>query len=164
MPTLNEGVFSSDRPDWETPFSLFHLYDAAYHFTVDVCAQPHNFKVVRFFSPETNGLVQSWAGERCWMNPPYGDEIVEWVQKAATESLFMDTLIVALLPARTDTEWFYKYVAPYAALDFLVGRVKFVGAPTGAPFPSVVATYGLGHRKVQWRDWKREAAGQLTLF
>lgn len=46
-----------------------------------------------------------------------------------------------LLPARTDTKWWHEWVAPYAELRFVKGRLKFGGAKNSAPFPSVVAIY-----------------------
>lgn len=72
------------------------------------------------------------------MNPPYGKDIIHWVKKAATSP----AITVALLPARMDTKWYQNWVQPYASeIRFVKGRVKFRGATTGAPFPSVIAIY-----------------------
>ena len=72
------------------------------------------------------------------MNPPYGKEIGKWVKKAATSP----AVTVALLPARMDTQWYQDWVQPYASeIRFIRGRVKFRGASTGAPFPSVIAIW-----------------------
>lgn len=151
---VNPGMFSSDRPDWETPPELFALYDAEYHFTLDVCATAENAKCDKFFTPEIDGLSQSWSCESCWCNPPYGREVGEWVKKAAEESTSAK-LIVLLLPARTDTAWWHNYVAPFSSVDFLRGRVCFVGGDSSAPFPSAVAIYD--HKfNIRWRDWKNE--------
>ena len=152
--SINTGLFTSDRPDWETPAELFALYDAQYHFTLDVCATANNAKCKHFFTVEDDGLRQSWAGEVCWCNPPYGREVGAWVEKAAHE-MTRTKLIAVLLPARTDTAWWHDYVAPFASIDFLRGRVRFVGADSSAPFPSAVAIYGIG-TKICWRDWKKE--------
>ena len=46
-----------------------------------------------------------------------------------------------LLPARTDTERFHKYILPYAEIRFLKGRLKFVGAKDPAPFPSMLVIF-----------------------
>lgn len=137
---LNEALFSSDRMDWETPKELFDHWNKLFDFNLDVCALPHNAKCKRFFTPEDDGLAQEWAGNRCWMNPPYGKDIAKWVKKASEEAK-KGALVVALLPARTDTAWFHNYVLPYAQITFLRGRVKFVGGTSGAPFPSIIAAY-----------------------
>ncbi len=57
--------------------------------------------------------------------------------------------MVMLLPARTDTKAFHDYIwdneahRPYCDVEvrFLKGRIKFVGAKHGAPFPSMVVVF-----------------------
>jgi len=60
---MNKGMLTSIRQDWETPPDLFNRLDAIYHFTMDACAEQGNTKCARYFSPEDDGLAQSWAGE-----------------------------------------------------------------------------------------------------
>ncbi len=136
-------LFSSLRTDWPTPWALFHTLDALHGpFTLDVCATEANAKCDRFFSPEKNGLVQTWKGV-CWMNPPYGKEIASWLQKAVGEVREGNAdRVVALLPARTDTRWWHDLVMPYGIVHFLRGRVRFEGAEHPAPFPSAVVVFG----------------------
>jgi site-specific DNA-methyltransferase (adenine-specific) len=76
------------------------------------------------------------------MNPPYGKQIVPWLQKAVAEvQQGHADRVVALLPARTDTIWWHTYVIPYGIVHFLKGRVRFEGATHHAPFPSAVVIY-----------------------
>ncbi len=72
-------MFEVTRIDWATPPDLFAEFDREFGFTLDVCASAENAKVPRYFSIEADGLRQTWAPERCWMNPPYGREIARWV-------------------------------------------------------------------------------------
>lgn len=126
------------RVDWETPQWLFDELHAEYDFTVDVCATANNAKCDRFWTMADDGLRQDWSGERCWMNPPYGREIARWVQRAALS----DSLVVGLLPARTDTAWWHEYVIDHE-VRFLRGRLKFGRAGRqSAPFPSAVVVWG----------------------
>lgn len=81
------------------------------------------------------------GGHRVFCNPPYGRTIGEWVRKASEESKKPGTIVVMLLPARTDTRWFHDYIYHQADIDFLKGRLKFGGAKTSAPFPSMVVTF-----------------------
>jgi len=76
-----DAMFSSATSEWETPQDLFDRQDAVYHFDLDVCATPENAKCARYYTEEQDGLKQTWTG-RCWMNPPYGRTISQWVQKA----------------------------------------------------------------------------------
>lgn len=130
------------RVDWETPDWLFRRQHEKYHFTVDVCADIRNHKLPRYWDAATDGLRQSWAGERCWMNPPYGREIKRWVQKACLEAAHDRALVVALLPVRTDTHWWHDWVQGRAEVEFLRGRVRFNGGRADAPFPSCIAVWG----------------------
>lgn len=137
--TRKDVHFSSARDDWETPQDLFDELHAEFRFTVDVCALPHNAKCKRFFSPTVDGLSQEWVGT-CWMNPPYGRRIGEWVAKAFRSSLNGAT-VVCLVPARTDTEWWHRSVARSSEVRLLKGRLRFVGADASAPFPSAVVVF-----------------------
>lgn len=83
---LNTGMFTSSTDDWATPRDFFEKLDAEFHFDLDVCASPSNAKCERFFTKADDGLSQEWRG-RCWMNPPYGREIGQWVRKAFETSL-----------------------------------------------------------------------------
>ena len=83
------GLFglAENRTDiWATPQDFFDKLNAVFKFDLDVCALPDNAKCERFFSPEDDGLKQEWTGT-CWMNPPYGREIIEWVAKAACTAI-----------------------------------------------------------------------------
>lgn len=135
--------YSSKKNDWETPPELFNEWDQRYDFTLDVCAIKENTKVSgMYFPPDMDGLKQKWEGERCWMNPPYGREITAWVKKAYEETRDDAAIVVALLPARTDTKWFHQYIYRLARnITFLGGRIKFVGAKHSAPFPSMIVEF-----------------------
>ena len=132
--------FMSERTDWATPPELFAELHAEFDFDVDVCATAANAKCARFYSPEENGLRQDWAPQTCWMNPPYGREIAAWVEKAHREAR-AGAIVVGLLPARTDTQWFHGHIYGYAEIRFLAGRVRFVGAEHSAPFPSMIVVW-----------------------
>jgi len=142
---------SSASPVWETPQWLFDLLDKEFGFTLDVCALPDNAKCERFFSPETDGLTQKWEGV-CWMNPPYGTTIKDWMGKAKQEALNGST-VVCLVPARPDTNWWWDNVIE-AEVRFIKGRLEFVGSPSAAPFPSAVIVMRPGlletQAKVVW--------------
>lgn len=78
--------FSSQTDEWPTPQDFFNRLNEEFQFELDVCATPENAKCERFFTKHENGLLQEWKGV-CWMNPPYGREIRQWVQKAYESAL-----------------------------------------------------------------------------
>lgn len=131
--------FSSATDVWGTPWDLFHVLDAEFHFTVDACALPENAKCDRYFSPNDDGLRQEWRGV-IWMNPPYGRGIHRWLAKAA-DAANNGATVVCLLPARTDTRWWHDYVMQASEVRFLKGRLRFGNARHCAPFPSCIAIF-----------------------
>lgn len=130
--------FSSATPEWATPQPLFDQYDRLHNFTLDPCSTDQNAKCRKHYTREHDGLAQDWNGERVWMNPPYGRDIGKWMRKAYEASL-AGALVVCLVPARTDTAWWHDY-AMRGKIEFLRGRVKFVGGAHSAPFPSAIVT------------------------
>lgn len=93
-----------------TPRDFYEWLNSAFAFSLDVCAEEHNAKHPRFYSEKENGLLQSWADETAFMNPPYGDDLPVWMRKAFFETTHRRAVIVALVPARTDTAWWNSYV------------------------------------------------------
>jgi site-specific DNA-methyltransferase (adenine-specific) len=140
--------FSSKSPEWETPADLFEKLNAEFNFTLDVCATGENAKCALYFTPAVDGLKQGWAGQTCWMNPPYGREIGAWVAKAEEEAARGAT-VVCLLPARTDTRWFHRWIWDAkrdrprrgVKLRLLQGRLTFSNAEASAPFPSCIVVF-----------------------
>lgn len=134
--------YASNRLDWGTPVKFFKRLDAEFGFTLDVCATERTAKCREFFTPEMDGLKQRWYGI-CWMNPPYGNEIAAWMEKAYRESR-TGTTVVCLVPSRTDTNWWHEYVMKAAEIRFVRGRLRFEGAEASAPFPSAVVVLHQG--------------------
>jgi len=125
--------------EWETPPDVFAALDCEFSFSTDVAALPDNAKCSHFYTPGQDGLKQKWQGV-CWMNPPYGSVLRQWVKKAF-QSAVAGATIVCLLPARTDTFWWHEYVLPYAEVRYLRGRLKFNNAGNSATFPSVIVVF-----------------------
>ncbi len=137
VPGGNMAVhYSSERMDWATPWGFFNRLDAEFGFDLDVCALPTSAKCKHFFTPEDDGLAQPWEGV-CWMNPPYGNQIGDWMRKAYEESRRGAT-VVCLVPSRTDTNWWHEWAMKADEIRLVRGRLTFEGAETSAPFPSAV--------------------------
>ena len=133
---ISKALYSSESEMWETPQDLFDRLDKEFHFTVDVCALDSNTKCASFYSPDQDGLKQKWEGA-CWMNPPYGRNIGEWMKKA----LESEATVVCLVPARTDTKWWHDYAMKASEIRFVKGRLKFGDSKNSAPFPSAIIVF-----------------------
>ena len=69
------------------------------------------------------------------------NKIDKWVEKAFYETKNPGTLVVLLIPSRTDTRYFHNYIMNRAEIRFVKGRLKFGGSKNSAPFPSIVVIY-----------------------
>lgn len=137
---MNASLLSSKDMTWTTQRELFDWLNLRFGFTLDPCCQPGSALCAKFYTPEDDGLSQSWRGERVFMNPPYGREIGQWVAKAYNEAR-KGALVVGLVPARTDTAWWHNYVIGKASILYLSGRLKFGNAKQSAPFPSAILVW-----------------------
>lgn len=138
--------FSSGTEQWLTPPTILkRVVQVLGEIDLDPCSDggsSPNVPARHHFTEAEDGLARKWFG-RVFMNPPYGHEISEWVEKLSVE--FEKDRVeeaVALLPARTDTSWF-RSLRPYPRC-FLHGRLKFSGHENSAPFPSMTVYLGEG--------------------
>lgn len=117
---LQQAMASSGSTIRSTPMDEYARWNRQLNFTIDVCALPHNAKHARYFSPKQNGLAQSWEGETVWLNPPYGDEIKDWMCKARDSAMYDRAIVGCLIPVRTKSAWWRKFVM---ADDRVPGRL-----------------------------------------
>jgi phage N-6-adenine-methyltransferase len=152
---IAKAMFSSAKDDWQTPPELFAKLHAEFCFDADVAANNDNHLCPTWLGPggafpdALDKTVYWGRANTVWMNPPYSRVLQRrFIQKASSQRT-AGTTTVALLPARTDTKAFHAYVwnhyehRPYKGVEvrFLPGRLKFVGAKHGAPFPSMVVVF-----------------------
>lgn len=144
---MNSVHFMSKKSDWETPQDLFNRLNDEFHFTLDAAASDLNHKLPHYYTEKEDGLAQDWGGERVFCNPPYGSrETGLWTEKCWREAQKPDTLVVLLIPARTDRKSFHDFIynKPNVAIRFLKGRLQFEdnGKKMGtAPFPSMICIF-----------------------
>lgn len=136
--------YSSETPEWYTPAHVLdYVRKAMGGITLDPCSNSHdapNVPAEHHFTKDDDGLSRDWFGS-VYMNPPYGNVLYDWIDKAASEYESGNvTQAVLLVPARTDTRWFER-VGPYVRC-FVKGRLKFVGSDNSAPFPSMAVYLG----------------------
>jgi site-specific DNA-methyltransferase (adenine-specific) len=121
--------FLSINEKWKTPEKFYENLNNEFNFDFDPC--PSN--------PEFDGLEVEW-GSCNFVNPPYGNVIAKWLEKAVIEQGKGKTSVF-LIPSRTDTKWWHTYVMKADEIRFIKGRLRFQGAIYNAPFPSVVVVF-----------------------
>ena len=124
----------SQSSDWYTPKFIFDALGLA--FDLDPAHpgrnNPHCVVPTRKnFTKADDGLRQPWHG-LVWLNPPFGGRRgqVVWLRKFFTHGNG-----IALVAARTSSDWFHSEVVPHAQLLlFPNGKTKFV-RPDGSKEP-----------------------------
>lgn len=90
-------------------------------------------------NPDHSKCKRKLCKKRGYHSDVYQPGIIDFMAKADAEAKKGAT-VVCLVPARTDTEWWERYCAPYER-RFLRGRLRFFlrGEESGtAPFPSAI--------------------------
>lgn len=164
---MNKVHFLSNSNEWETPQKFFDKVRdeysmRRYNFIIDIAASETNHKLPQYVTKHMNALTMDWSampgattpGNVIWCNPPYGRGLAgQFIAKAAEErSKRVSTLM--LLPARTDTKAWHRYIlvkGGHVTLEFLAGRLTFEsdgqpvrdkkGRPQPAPFPSALVFF-----------------------
>lgn len=140
MPKTLDVMYSSKSNEWATPIEFYKELDNEFHFNLDPCSDDTNYKCEKHFTLADDGLSQNWGGYRVFCNPPYSD-IGKWVEKAFREGHKDNTIVVMLIPARTDTKYFHDYILHRSEIRFVKGRLKFGEGKNSAPFPSMVVIF-----------------------
>ena len=121
--------------------SLISWMDSLVH---SLWTLPHRLTTTRLpttYTEADNSLSQDWSGNRVFLNPPYGRALKDWVKKAYEEGQKDNTMVVMLIPARTDTQYWHDYVMKADEIRFVRGRIKFGDETNSAPFPSAVVVF-----------------------
>lgn len=102
-------MFSSANQAWDTPQLFFDEMNNEFDFEWDLAASEESAKCEKYYTKEQDALKQKWEG-KCYLNPPYGRELPKFIKKSYEESRSGQSSIVMLIPARTDTKAFHKYI------------------------------------------------------
>jgi len=149
---FNEGLRSSAQDTWTTPRSTYDELDREFRFTLDAAAlQGSTLVPENWYGPDhpepsrRDALLTNWTadsnGGAVWLNPPYGRAIKSFMAKANEESQG-GVRVVCLVPARTDTQWWWDSVIHHE-VRFIKGRLKFGNQKNSAPFPSAIVVMGV---------------------
>lgn len=129
---------------WCTPQDFFDKLNAEFGFVLDPAATDKTAKCSLYYTPETDGLSQSWdRGGAVFCNPPYGREIGKWVQRLSRKRGGVSDCFT--YPSADGYGIFHDYIYGKAEIRFVRGRLRFTdddgNAADPAPFPSMVVIY-----------------------
>ena len=128
----------SGKMDWQTPGEILMRVEMVFQGKpyLDPCTSADNPVGARVFWTESDDALgrEHWPGPY-YCNPPYGRTLGKWADHIAMQH---HSEGIVLVPARTDTKWFHTLWDVACQVCFIKGRLRFVGASQGAPFPSAV--------------------------
>ena len=144
---FTSGMRTSLDDTWTTPREFFDELNKEFNFGLDAAALQNSTLVPdNWYGPDhpdpaaRDALRIDWnhnsRGRPIWLNPPYGRVIKDWMRKA-NEVASGGGTVVCLVPARTDTQWWWESVIMHE-VRFIKGRLKFGGQKNSAPFPSAI--------------------------
>lgn len=136
-------LFTSESEEWYTPKDIIDAVIEVFgYIDLDPCSPSVDGPVPaqQHYTQKEDGLIQPWAG-KVYMNPPYGTQVKEWVEKCLREYDGKNVLeAIILVAARTDTKWFNLLNEfPWCAVE---GRLAFSGSKNKATFPSAIFYLG----------------------
>lgn len=146
------GKFESNNQEWETPQWLFDKLNFEFHFDCDVAADEKNTKCEKFMDKHLDALTQRWD-DTCWLNPPY-KQVGKWMKKAH-EQMLLGVTVIALVPARTNTNWWHDYCMRAKEIRFIRGRPKFGDAKHGLPQPLAIVIFEPPMPLFHGSDWEK---------
>lgn len=136
---INKALYTSNSDEWYTPQELFDSLNKEFNFDMDAATSDDHHLCPIYYTKETDGLKQEWGGHCVFCNPPYSN-ISAWVEKAFRETRKDHTVVVMLIPSRTDTRYFHDYIYKRSEIRFVKGRLNFSGKDR-APFPSMLVIW-----------------------
>lgn len=111
-----------------------------------------------------DGLTIDWP-ESTWLNPPYGQQLRPWLEKAAREASENRREVISLLTAtRFENKWFRDYLKTSNAICFVDKRIPFRNPATGDEVSgSAFASMYVGHNVEPARfAWAFEPVGDVV--
>jgi DNA (cytosine-5)-methyltransferase 1 len=143
------------RQDYATPREFLAAVEKRWGaMEFDLAADAHNSVCGSYYyGPGEDSLAESWAlSGNLWLNPPFSD-ISPWAKKCSETALKLGRIFL-LVPASIGSNWFAKYVHPYAFIYALQGRLSFDGK---APYPKdcMLCVYGMDDVGFTIWDWRR---------
>jgi transcriptional regulator with XRE-family HTH domain len=130
------------------PDFLSSIYAAFGEVDVDPCGHELSPVTARrriMLSDGGDGLKEDWLGDLVFMNPPFSF-MLKWLRRADQQWTAGNAkTIVALVPARTDSNWFHDHLRSQAAVYMMRGRLRFLTEKrvgNQAPFSLMVVVWG----------------------
>ena len=150
----------NSEQDVQTPRDLLDAVEGRFGLlTFDLAAHAGNTVAHDYFTKDNNALTIDWpVGEHMWLNPPFSN-IAPWAAKCEAWLLSNPhpcALLLLLVPASVDSNWWRDHVAGKARVLALNPRIRFVGHTQGFPKPLALCVYDprFPHQPALVESWR----------
>lgn len=138
---LAPALRSSSSDDWCTPQCVLDRVYRVGRVALDPCSNASSIvRAEQHIMLPQDGLTAPWRVDGLvYVNPPYSRlQQRKWLSRCAAHP----GEVIALVPARTDTQAWHEFAPTADAICYWRGRLRFVDAPASAPFPSALLYWG----------------------
>lgn len=151
-------INSAERDKRFTPTHFLDVITQVWgEIDLDPAAHPESpVRARRFISLREggDGLTDEWSGRLAYVNPPFSGA-VKWLQRADEMWVTRKVeIIVALVPARTDGNYFHDRLSRVCDIALLRGRFQFSRGEgqqdkaSRAPFPLMAVMWGASRAEI----------------
>lgn len=169
-------VSSKGEQVYTTPADFVDLCERRFgvNFVLDLAADKSNTRCEGFYDKKVNSLQQDWVkgvkmanfilpvtpdivnlDPACWLNPEF-KQATPFMRKCATEGQ-NGCKIIALTLSSLGTQWYKRWVKPYAMSYILEDRMIFEGQTAPYPKELMISLFGFGMTGLGWWNWKAAA-------
>lgn len=130
--------------DMGTPKDLLEMIKKEFPINLDAAANYDNRVCEAYFNKKDDALTRPWDVFQetvVFVHPPGGKNIRKWAHKCLVESSRCK-IVVALLPASVETDWFKHFVFGKSEVRFINGRIKFHDGKHHAKRGSMIVIWG----------------------
>jgi hypothetical protein len=129
--SISAGFGIRENDDVGTPDLLLQHFKEKYRLDFDPCP-------LGGLLGGEDGLHSDW-GDRSFVNPPYS-RTANWVKKAVYESQ-LGKFVCLLIPWRSNSSYWQKFVLPHASEIHLLNKITFKGYKRMCPMPMAVVIF-----------------------
>jgi hypothetical protein len=153
------------RQDYCSPPELLEAVQVRFgQITFDAaCTTENAVAAFGYAYPAVDALAADWselADQRVWITPPFGLSRAFARKAAESQQGLMRPLVMLLVPASVDSNWYREHTHGKALVLPLSPRITFVGQPAPINRPLMLCVYGPyitpGFEPWQWQQPKNK--------
>lgn len=147
-------ISSESKQDYVTPAWFVQACEQRFgvKLVIDLAADEANTRCLRWYTKEMDSLKCDWVGginrDAGWLNPEFR-KTPAFMEKCATVGQ-NGAKVITLTLSSLGTQWYKRWVKPYALSLILEDRLIFEGQTDPYPKELMVSLFGFGMTGLGW--------------